>query len=621
MQRCRTRFTFASSPLTRFPRARRSAVTLSGTALFLLGGAGTAPVRAQDETPLPPVPAYRFVDLGTINNLYTTATGINDRGEITGTSHDGTNGRAYRITPLDTDGDGEPDTWFQGTGSINGLMSLVTTDSTHPYSESFGINNHGELAGQALGTGYTTPQNGFFWGTDLAGIKLSNSGSWAWDINDRGSAAGDVFPTKGGVFQTIWRRGSSGSFTATTIPRPTGFTEGHAEGLNNHDEVVGYMRPPDGGTAAYVWLPAAAYGASAGTKILPLLPGDGTKFANARDINDSGVVAGYATAPGTDIQAALWTPGEQGWAVRALTGFGPWRWGEAQALNNPASGEPLLVVGKAQDAAYETRAFVWDSKRDAGGGPRDLNVLTVNPPQGALDEARAVSRGGLIVGYFSLTTRNGNKSPIRGFLLVPGPTLPGAAAAPSAPSAPAASESTAGQAAVSWTDNAGSENGFKISRTQDAAGKQFLQIGWTPADSVSFTDTFEDQSYRPAYRYVYRVSAFNTAGYSVYATTELVTQGAPLPPSGVTLRVQSAPIRVRLTWTNNSNTQDSIDIERSSNGEAFEPPVSLNTGSETAYEDATASPNTTYSYRLRVHSPSGGYSPYSATVTVKTPRK
>ena len=140
-------------------------------------------------------------------------------------------------------------------------------------------------------------------------------------------------------------------------------------------------------------------------------------------------------------------------------------------------------------------------------------------------------------------------------------------------------------------------------------------------DGTSFTDTFEDQSYAPAFRYTYRVSAFNVKGYSSEIIAYITTPGAPLAPNTVAAAGYSGPIRVKLTWKNSSNVQDTVEVERSVTGTGFAPLSAGLSGTATSYEDLSAAAGKTYYYRLRAHTTEGGYSNYSAVVSATTPRR
>lgn len=595
--------------------SRFTAALLAG---FSLGMAGLSPFALGQAAT---VPAYTFVDLGTVNNLYTTATGINESGQITGLSHDGTNNRAYRITPLVS---GTGLVWFQGSGNINSLITLVPTDSRHSYSESWGINVRGELAGQALGSGYVLPQNGFFWRADLSGVQLPSTQSWSYDINDNSSIVGEILNAKTASAGTIWRL-VNGSFVSSTLPLPTGYTDGYARGLNNQGEVVGRVASTSTGLEqAYLWLPGTAYGLPAGTNLLPNLPVNNGSFAFK--VNNTGSIAGWShRVNGGGDEAVLWAPAPvpgTGFTAASLT-RSDWHSSWAYGLNNPGAGHPLRVVGQAGYNGSGNSAFVWD----ALNGSRDLNLLTVNAPPGGMTEARGVNIGGLIVGNYTLVRPPVGASPYRAFLLVPNAMLPAADQAPltALSIVSIAGVSSPNQIQITWTAGSPNWNGYQISRSKNGVG--FTQIGWLSAGDLSvpsftsFTDLFEDQPYTPATNYFYRVSAFNVAGYSRSQIASFVTPGAPLAPTSVTPAASTAPLKITVKWKNNSNTQDYLEVERSDNGTTFAQPGVQVSGASTSYIGTAVVVSHTYYYRVRAHSTNGSYSEYSAVVNATTPRR
>ena len=87
---------------------------------------------------------------------------------------------------------------------------------------------------------------------------------------------------------------------------------------------------------------------------------------------------------------------------------------------------------------------------------------------------------------------------------------------PAAPTAPAATATGPTTVNLTWTDNASSENGYKIERSLN--GSTWTQIGTTAANTQAFTDTTAPSSFTSSYR----VRAHNLGGNSNY-TSPIVT--------------------------------------------------------------------------------------------------
>lgn len=90
---------------------------------------------------------------------------------------------------------------------------------------------------------------------------------------------------------------------------------------------------------------------------------------------------------------------------------------------------------------------------------------------------------------------------------------------PLAPSNLAASASSATQINLSWTDNSGNENGFRIERCTGSTCTNFVQIAEVGANVTSFPNTGLTKS--TTYRY--RVRAFNVPGNSAYSNIASAT--------------------------------------------------------------------------------------------------
>ena len=106
--------------------------------------------------------------------------------------------------------------------------------------------------------------------------------------------------------------------------------------------------------------------------------------------------------------------------------------------------------------------------------------------------------------------------------------------------------------------------------------------------------------------------AVERRGFYNYA----VITSAPAAPTNLIATAVSGN-QINLTWTNStSDTSNIIHVERQSTGGDF---VDIGTAAAGAasYSDTTASPDTTYAYRIRYLGPAGA-SPYSNTATATT---
>jgi hypothetical protein len=88
---------------------------------------------------------------------------------------------------------------------------------------------------------------------------------------------------------------------------------------------------------------------------------------------------------------------------------------------------------------------------------------------------------------------------------------------PAAPSSLAATVPAAKQILISWQDNAGNEDGFRIERS--TTGLIFTQVASVGRD----VKTFRDTGLVKKVRYYYRVRAFNAAGNSDYSNVASAT--------------------------------------------------------------------------------------------------
>jgi probable HAF family extracellular repeat protein len=162
-----------------------------------------------------------------------------------------------------------------------------------------------------------------------------------------------------------------------------------ATDINNHGHIVGYSSLPDGRYHAFRLVDGT---------VTDLAPSSTTSEAIA--INDAGVVIGVMRSPASgQAQRAFRFEGG------VLDDLGTLGGGSAEAHAVNAAG---TIVGSADDAAGQRRAFIWRN-----GSMVDLNTLLPAGTGWVLETARAISDDGLIAGN---GTRNGEA---RAFLLTP----------------------------------------------------------------------------------------------------------------------------------------------------------------------------------------------------------
>jgi probable HAF family extracellular repeat protein len=205
---------------------------------------------------------------------YSSASGINDAGEVAGTANIATS-----MVPF---------VWTS-TGGLRRIPLLPGVNC----GQAFGINRYGHVAG------YSSGPNGakaFLWtrsgGVHNLGVLPGGNYSRACDINDldevagtSGSAAGDravLWTTTGNVRDL------------GTLP---GDTSSEASAINNNGDIVGYSKGPRG-MRAFLWTEAT------GMQDLGVLSGGNS--SRALGINDMGAVVGSSTSSSGD-RAFIWT--------------------------------------------------------------------------------------------------------------------------------------------------------------------------------------------------------------------------------------------------------------------------------------------------------------------------
>jgi subtilisin family serine protease len=167
------------------------------------------------------------------------------------------------------------------------------------------------------------------------------------------------------------------------------------------------------------------------------------------------------------------------------------------------------------------------------------------------------------------------------------------------------------QISLTWKDNAKGEDGYKIGRK--IAGGSYSLLTTLPKGSESHQD---NNGLIDGTKYYYRVLAYNTIpadskSAEISATTSLS------PPTGLTGTAISSA-EVKLTWEDNSKSEDGYKIERSISGDDYVLIRQLSGQNVTTFNDSGLNPSTTYSYRVMAFNSVAPDSSPSNVVSVTT---
>lgn len=130
---------------------------------------------------------------------------------------------------------------------------------------------------------------------------------------------------------------------------------------------------------------------------------------------------------------------------------------------------------------------------------------------------------------------------------------------PAAPSSVNATPRFGYRIAVTWTDNATNENGFRVERSVTSAGP-WTPVGTTSPNVTSLDDTQPLGSEQPA---CYRVFAVNSFGDSDPSNVDCTT--VPAAPTNLAATILGDG-SVDLTWTDNSAVEDAVEVLRGGGG-------------------------------------------------------
>ncbi len=315
--------------------------------------------------------------LGTLGGTYSEGWGINDAGQIAGASYiSGETYRAFRYT-------GTP-----GSGGTMADLGALTAGQTLGY----GINGSGQVAGTTYPS--NAPPHAFrYSGTPGAGGALVNLdpggtffSSYGRAVNDAGQVAGYAEPAGGSNFHAFRYTGTPGSGGAMVDLGTLGGNESRGWGINNAGQVAGSSQRSDGLTRAFLYTGTPGAG---GAMVDLGTPGGLESYGLA--INNAGQVTGHydTTAQGYyEVRAFRYTPGPG----RGMVDLGP---GGGSSINDAG-----FVIGES--GSFPT---LWqiDAANTAVNLDEWLDVT--NPTLGAdwslrsFGRASDISNNGLVTGW------------------------------------------------------------------------------------------------------------------------------------------------------------------------------------------------------------------------------
>ncbi|MFQ5454664.1 MAG: fibronectin type III domain-containing protein [Nitrospirota bacterium] len=187
-----------------------------------------------------------------------------------------------------------------------------------------------------------------------------------------------------------------------------------------------------------------------------------------------------------------------------------------------------------------------------------------------------------------------------------------------APGGLAAATVSASEIDLTWTDNSGFEDGFKIERKQGANGT-YAEIASLPAGTISYNDTGLTDSTT----YYYRVWAYSNTYPASQRSNEASTTTLALPPaapSGLSSTAVSNNL-IDLAWTDNSGNESGFKIERKQGISGTYTQIALTAADVTTFSDTGLNEDTDYYYRIRATNQAGdsGYSNELSALTLLNP--
>jgi probable HAF family extracellular repeat protein len=349
----------------------------------------------------PPITTYTITDLGTLGGTESRAYGINECGQVVGTSSPSGSSPKHPFIWRDVDVDG-----FSDPGDMQDLGTLPGGNSGTAY----GINSTAYAVGDA--DAFSIPR-AFIWHDnngngvsdscelqDLGGVPFDYT--FASDINDANQVVGGVESVLGETEAFTWQNG-----VLQELPTLHSITPSVARGINNAGRIVGIAANQH----AFVY--TGATNIDLGTF--------GGVTSIAFEITEDNFVVGYSETEVSgngrphafiwnDVNGDNLAAGE----VKDLGTIDGTATSTSFAYDINSSHQ---VVGSSTLGSGELHAFIWQDDGDGTPEPgemKDLNTLFSDASWTTLQEARSINDAGQIVGYGLKASGE-----IRAFLLTP----------------------------------------------------------------------------------------------------------------------------------------------------------------------------------------------------------
>jgi filamentous hemagglutinin family protein len=378
---------------------------------------------------------YAITNLGTLpGDSYSYTSGINNQGQVVGTSGGNTGTRAFlysggTMTNLGTlpgdsfsyaygindqgqvvgfsAGSNPPRAFLYTDGTMTNLGTLPGDNLSFAY----GINNQGQVVGFSVGS--NPPRAFLYTGGTMTnlGTLPGDSSSYAYGINDQGQVVGSSSGSNG-TRAFLYTGGTMTNLG--TLPEDN-FS--YAYGINNQGQVVGYSGGNNGGRAFLY---------SGGVMLDPnnLIPtSSGWNVSSVSAINDSGQIVGTGTIGGQS-RAFIMSPNPTGGTV----GVGTITVGNISSVANA----PLTVImsAKSDIQTGSMLTFGGNISLNSGGNINTLQTLNAFGSNGggiALSANGNITTNGLSAfgysgngGNITLTSTNGTIDTTAGSLLSTG---------------------------------------------------------------------------------------------------------------------------------------------------------------------------------------------------------